>query len=273
MVNIDSFLRSKNFKRKNKQYIFIQPIDELKDELPKNPSAIRERLRPRLYDYSYVVTLSAKKVLNQMLKLIPKRSVPLKILDLGCGYKPFQPLFPNDWYCGVDISLNSFADVIADNHNLPFKDNIFDIIIISEVLEHCDNEYRIINEMRRVAKNKALVYLTLPFIFPIHGVPHDFNRFTSYKLKSLFKNDDIVSLQASNNIFGSIFIFINMILRILFGSVKILFPVYIINNLLALLLEKLGKFCRDDKGFIAEYWQYALASFPIGYSMIVKIKK
>lgn len=273
MDNLQKFLKTKNYQVRNGQLIFTKPFDELKRELPKKPSAVRERLEPELYDYSYMVTSSARKTLDEMLKLIPKNQSQSKILDLGCGYKPFQSLFPNDQYIGVDMSLNSLADVIADNHNLPFKDNIFDIIIISEVLEHCENEYKVIDELRRVAKNEALVYLTLPFIFPLHGVPYDFNRFTQYKLKSLFKNDNIIFLQENNNIFGSILIFINMVLRILFGSTKILYPVYIFNNLLILALENLGRLYRDKTGFIAEYWEYALKAFPVGYSMIVKINK
>lgn len=273
MDSLQKFLKTNKYQVINKQLIFIKPFDELKVKLPENPSAIRERLQPKLYDYSYMVTASARKILDEMLKLTSKQQSRLKILDLGCGYKPFKSLFSNDQYIGVDMSLNSYADIIADNQDLPFKNNIFDIIIISEVLEHCENEYKVIDELRRVAKNKALVYLTLPFIFPLHGAPYDFNRFTQHKLKSFFKKDNIILLQESNNIFGSIFIFINMVLRILFGSTKFLYPVYVFNNLLALALENLGRLYRDKTGFIAEYWEYALKSFPVGYSMIVKVNK
>lgn len=273
MENINTLLKNKKYYRKYSRFIFTKPFDKLTGRLPKNPPAIRERLRPQLYDYSFVMTLSAKNTINKMLKLITRNNRPLKVLDLGCGYKPFQSLFPNDQYIGVDMSLNSYADVIADNHNLPFKDNIFDVIIITEVLEHCDDEYKVINELKRVAKNQALVYLTLPFIFPLHGIPYDFNRFSIYKLKKLFKQDKIVLIEGSNNLFASWFIFCNILLRILFGTLKIIYPIFIFNNLLALLAEKMNYFYRDKKGFIAQYWEYALSAFPVGYSMIVKIKK
>lgn len=273
MEKIDTLLKNKNYQREYGRLIFAKSYDKLEGELPKNPSAIRERLDPKLYDYSYTMTLSSRKIIDRMLEILPEKTEPLKILDLGCGYKPFQSLFPHDQYIGVDMSLNSFADVIADNHNLPFKDNVFDVVIITEVLEHCVNEYQVINELRRVAKNQALVYLTLPFIFPLHGIPYDFQRFTKYKLEQLFKQDKIILLKESNNIFASLFIFSNIILRILFGTIKVLYPVYIINNLLSLAAEKLSQIYRDKKGFIAEYWEYALTAFPIGYSMIVKVKK
>src|SRR3989344_5407160 len=273
MEKIETLLKNKKYRRQHGRLIFTKHYDELKGELPQNPPAIRERLKPSLFDYSYIMTLKARKIIDQVVELVSKKNRPLKILDLGCGYKPFQSLFPNDNYIGVDMSLYSYADVIADNHNLPFKDSVFDVIIITEVLEHCANEYQVIDELRRVGKNQALVYLTLPFIFPLHGIPYDFNRFTKYKLKQLFMKDKVILLNGSNNIFSSLFIFINMILRILFGSVTALSPVYMINNFLSLAAENLSKLYRDKTGFIAEYWEYALSAFPIGYAMIVKIKK
>ena len=271
MDKIDALLKNKKYRRYRGRLIFAQPFDRVKGKLPKQPAAIRERLYPRLWDYSYIMTGFSRQVLDRLIALFSVKRQ--KILDLGCGYKPFESCFPDSDYIGVDLSVNSFADVIANNEQLPFKDNVFDGIIITEVLEHCDNEYMVISELRRVAKLGAWVYLTIPFLFPLHGVPYDFNRFTKFKLKSLFSQDKIILLRESNNIFASFFIFINMILRILFGSAPIFYPVYILNNLLALAAARLDGIYRDKTGFIAEYWQYALGAFPIGYAMIVKIKK
>ena len=129
------------------------------------------------------------------------------------------------------------------------------------------NEYKFISELRRVCKNQALVFISLPFIFPEHGQPDDFQRLTQYKLKSLFKKDEILLLQPSNNIAASVFIFINMFFRIMCGSSKLLAPIYIINNVLAIMVENIGNF------FARGYMATALMSCPIGYSMIVRIKK
>src|SRR3989344_3646848 len=117
MGKIDALLKNKNYRRKFGRLIFAKPYDEFKGELPKHPSAMRERPYPKLYDYSFIMTATAKKTFERMLVLIPKNSPPLKILDLGCGYKPFQLICPRGQYLGVDMSLNSYADVIADNHN------------------------------------------------------------------------------------------------------------------------------------------------------------
>ena len=252
---------------KGKRLIFVKQFEDFKGKLPKNPSIIRDRLNPRLCDFSYLMTRSFRRTMADFVNLTNKKKGPLTILDLGCGYEPFKKLFPkNSNYIGVDMSLNSYADIIADNHQLPFKNNTFDIVIASEVLEHSSNEYQFIEELTRVSKNKALVFISLPFIFPEHGQPYDFQRLTKYKLKELFKNHKIISLKESNNIVSSVFVFINLFFRIILGSSGLLSPIYIFNNLLALAAEKI-------KPPNNAYLETALKSCPIGYSLIVEIKK
>lgn len=100
-----------------------------------------------------------------------------KFLDVGCkiggstgvctqfGFKPTQGL-------GIDInieSVNKFISkgnhgIIADATNLPFKDNTFELVIFSHVLEHIPTEelgYKALKECIRVSKKN--VFLSLPF--------------------------------------------------------------------------------------------------------------
>jgi len=257
----------KKYLTKGKRLIFVKQFEDFKGKLPQNPSIIRERLNPRLYDFSYLMTRSFRQTMTDFVDLTSKKKKPLTILDLGCGYKPFKKLFPkNSNYIGVDMSLNSYADIIADNHQLPFKNNTFNIVIASEVLEHSSNEYQFIEELIRVSKNKALVFISSPFIFPEHGQPYDFQRLTKHKLKELFKNHKIIILKESNNIISSVFVFINLFFRTILGSSALLSPIYIFNNLLALAAEKI-------KSPNNVYLKTALKSCPIGYSLIVEIKK
>jgi len=259
---------------KHKRLVFIKNYQDFNAQIsPKKSHKRNIRLQPKIYDYTYILINSFLTTIKKFARLVNRQPQPIKILDLGCGKKPFQPLFPKSQFVGVDISFNSQADVIADNHHLPFKDNAFDAVIASEVLEHSSNEYQFVKEVRRVAKNNALVFVSLPFIFPLHGVPYDFQRFTKYKLFQLFQSDKIVYFKPSNNLFSSFFCFANLILRTLFGSLKLVAPLYAFNNLLALAAESINHFYRHKKGFVGQYWEYALTALPIGYSFIVKIKK
>lgn len=107
-----------------------------------------------------------------------------KTLDLGCGNSPTIDFFPNR--VGVDIIYGKGVDIIADAHNLPFPDEAFGQIICSEVLEHLSEPTIAVKEMARVLVEEGRLILTVPFIYPIHEAPHDYNRFTYYGLKKMF---------------------------------------------------------------------------------------
>ena len=91
----------------------------------------------------------------------------------------------------LDIDPNSDADYIADlcNTNTEIIPNdTFDLIICSEVLEHTNNPFHAVNELRRILKPKGLVCVSTPFNFRIHGLKVLFSNFEDVKINEL--NDD-----------------------------------------------------------------------------------
>lgn len=158
--------------------------------------AIRIRIYPKLYDFSYLVTKSNLMVFKNLLELIKKSysiEQTIYVLDLGCGYKPFEKLFYNEGiknviYIGVDFDKNSSnADIILDLNyqKVPIEDERFDIIILSEVLEHLYNPLNAIREATRLVKVNGYVYISTPFIFPYHGTPYDYYRYTEFFYKKI----------------------------------------------------------------------------------------
>lgn len=87
------------------------------------------------------------------------------------------------------------VDIVADVHSLPLKDNAFDILILSEVLEHLHSPEKAISEGRRIIKTGGIVIVTVPFIFPIHEAPNDFFRFTRFGLLHLFRSFEAVQVR------------------------------------------------------------------------------
>jgi SAM-dependent methyltransferase len=57
----------------------------------------------------------------------------------------------------------------------------------TEVLEHCPDPNRVINEMKRVLKPGGLLFFTVPFLWNLHEVPHDEYRYTPFALQRIFK--------------------------------------------------------------------------------------
>ena len=82
-----------------------------------------------------------------------------KILDIGCGYGANE--FANT-ICDVQDLSKFYKDknfIKLENKQLPFKDNEFDFVIASHVLEHVKDFKFFINELERVSKKG---YIELP---------------------------------------------------------------------------------------------------------------
>jgi SAM-dependent methyltransferase len=119
------------------------------------------------------------------------------LLDVGCGRKPYRRfLLDNKYiteYTGLDIEAAIVyedgikPDFTWDGNVMPFKDNSFDTLMATEVLEHCPNPYQIIKEMERVLKPGGLIFFTVPFLWNLHEVPHDEYRYTPFALQRIFK--------------------------------------------------------------------------------------
>ncbi|HTE29359.1 MAG TPA: class I SAM-dependent methyltransferase [Chryseolinea sp.] len=116
-----------------------------------------------------------------------------RLLDFGCGSKPYEDLFKVDEYIGIDMEntghghANSKIDVFYDGKTIPFPDNSFDCVFCSEVFEHIFNLEEVLVEIRRVMKPGAQILITVPFCWNEHEVPYDFGRYTSFGIKHLME--------------------------------------------------------------------------------------
>jgi len=75
----------------------------------------------------------------------------------------------------------------AYGENLPFDDLSIDFVVCGAVLEHVKNPEKIINEIYRVLKRGGRTYIDMPFVYPYHAAPSDYNRTTLSGLENLCK--------------------------------------------------------------------------------------
>jgi SAM-dependent methyltransferase len=131
-----------------------------------------------------------------------------RILDVGCGEKPYANLFAATEYIGIDIEQSghdhtrSNIDVFYDGLNIPFEDNSFDSIVCFEVLEHVFEPDKIVQEMHRVLKPGGKVLLTTPFIWNEHEIPYDYGRYTYFGLNHLFAKNGFKVLNQKRIVSG-----------------------------------------------------------------------
>lgn len=114
-----------------------------------------------------------------------------KLLDVGCGSKPYEVMVAVDEYIGIDIEVSghchttSKVDKFYDGKNIPFPDSEFDYVFSSQVFEHVFNIDELLNEINRVLKKDGKLGFTCPFVWEEHEPPFDFWRYTSFSIEKI----------------------------------------------------------------------------------------
>jgi SAM-dependent methyltransferase len=117
-----------------------------------------------------------------------------RLLDVGCGSKPYQALFAVDAYIGLDIDSEisrqrGIADHHYDGNTFPFADASFDSVLCNQVLEHVFNPDEFLGEILRVLKPGGKLLLTVPFVWDEHEQPYDYARYSSFGLRALLEKN------------------------------------------------------------------------------------
>lgn len=119
-----------------------------------------------------------------------------KVLDFGCGSKPYKHLFSRcNSYSGCDIEKsghcheNENIDFYYDGKKLPFSDEEFDWVFSTEVFEHIFNLEEILKELNRVLVPGGRIFCTVPFVWYEHEIPYDYARYTSFGIKSILERN------------------------------------------------------------------------------------
>lgn len=121
-------------------------------------------------------------IVADTLKKIYGDKKDLKILDLatavGNNFKNFDNY--GKMY-GIDISWESIkyckergidSIIRGDAMRLPFKDNVFDLVIALDAFEHFKDDRKALEEVNRVIKEKGCLIVTVPALMLLWS-PHD----------------------------------------------------------------------------------------------------
>jgi SAM-dependent methyltransferase len=115
----------------------------------------------------------------------------LRVLDVGCGFKPYYPFFAPyaERYVGVDSGENASADLVGAAESLPVEDASFDIVLCTQVLEHADDPAQVVAELSRVTVAGGTVLASTHGVQVYHPSPVDLWRWTHEGLRRLFSTN------------------------------------------------------------------------------------
>ena len=118
--------------------------------------------------YSLTTRFKDRHIMNMIKPLLNK-----KVLDIGCGIGYLSELVIN--HDGIAYGVDVESDAInyckknidgqfeiGSAYKLPYDDNYFDYIILADVIEHIEHPSKVLDEIKRVAKNKAEVIISTP---------------------------------------------------------------------------------------------------------------
>lgn len=126
--------------------------------------------------------------------LMPRREVsdrikacPGRVLDIGAadGWLAGQ-LQASVRYVSLDYPATAIGlyrtrpHVFGDACSMPFADASFDAVACYEVLEHVARPDALLEEVSRVLVPGGVAEFTMPFYYPIHDAPHDYQRWTRH---------------------------------------------------------------------------------------------
>src|SRR3989344_1640514 len=133
-------------------------------------------------------------LVNKRIKEFSKTLKPgSSILDAGAGHSPYKKYFSHCNYVAADFvehdkkGDNFQINIICDLEKLPFKNNTFDAIINTWVIEHIPNPEKMLNELKRVLKPNGKIFIAIPQGYMIHQEPYNFFYFTEYGIKILLE--------------------------------------------------------------------------------------
>lgn len=147
-------------------------------------------IHPPVWDSYRYISVLLRKAFERTIPKYINDNIKYTILDYGCGSRPYEYIFKSriEKYTGIDVGDNPFADYkIQPGEKLSFRDNYFDIIMSSQVLEHVQDVDGYLNECFRVLKPGGILFLSTHGTWQYHAAPYDFYRWTSVGIKHLLR--------------------------------------------------------------------------------------
>jgi len=114
-----------------------------------------------------------------------------RLLDVGCGKKPYEPIFaPHATaYVGVDPVENPHAELRGPVEALPVEDGSFEVVLCNQVLEHAEDPPRAIQELHRALAPGGRLLLTTHGTYVYHPSPVDYWRWTHQGLEKILRDN------------------------------------------------------------------------------------
>jgi len=154
-------------------------------------------LMPLSICYAYYKNIERIRV-SHTISYLKRCSSPF--LDVGCGSKEISSAVNA---VTVDVDRMHRPDVVANALYLPFRDGYFETVSAFEVIEHLENDESVLQELKRVSRNKVILSVPNALRYNIPLFPQRRRGFMSsdhkreYTLKSILQLKSRVGMRVT----------------------------------------------------------------------------
>ena len=115
-----------------------------------------------------------------MIERCPEGRGKFCALDLGASNSPYKGLLEAEGYTvkTLDITRKDGADFAGTVEETGLEDESFELVLCTQVLEHCLNPWQGIKEIQRILKPSGILIASVPHVWFYHPHPTDNWRFT-----------------------------------------------------------------------------------------------
>ena len=162
---------------------------DLKVLFDRDRDFFSSKTRSTITDPKYLVRRSKRAVVRAYAERYAKGC----LVDLGCGTAEFKDLFDGhvNSYIRLDYPATQQSmgyggakiEIAGDVCAIPMGVSSVDSALLLDVLEHVFQVEDVLQDISRILKPGGTLLLTTPFIYPVHGKPYDYHRFSFYALE------------------------------------------------------------------------------------------
>lgn len=115
-----------------------------------------------------------------------------RVLDAGAGDGRYRVHFDRARYESADFlkvdKKYGQVDYVCSLESIPVEAQRFDLVLLTQVLEHLPDPLAVLKELHRVLVPGGALWLTAPLFYPEHEEPYDFYRYTQFAHRRLLED-------------------------------------------------------------------------------------
>jgi len=117
----------------------------------------------------------------------------------------------------LNLNIDAFdsVDIVGDGCNIPLCDDTCDTVTCNAVIEHVPEPAALVAEIHRILKPGGYAQLMIPFVFPFHAYPADYQRYTEQGILGLTTRFDRVELSVLTGPTSAMLVLLREYLRLI----------------------------------------------------------